>query len=331
MLGRGLESLIPGGGNNNSNNNNLNTNNNLVSNFSRPVEPEVRPEVQGADQRPKPSEAIFQIEVERIRPNPHQPRRYFDEEALNGLALSIREFGVLQPLIVTKVEEENDGGTTVSYELIAGERRLMASKRAGLRTVPAIIRSSTPEREKFELAIIENIQRSDLNPIEEARAYARLQDEFHLTQREIASRLGKSREVIANAVRLLNLPSEIQEAVSGGKVNESQARLLLSVEDIPRQRELFAGLIRDNMSVRELKAKVNAAKNIAVSRPEVPLSATPDPEFIALRERLEEFFGTEVDLTRSGKSGKIVIAFYSSEELDGILGKILKEGGAQSL
>ncbi len=301
MLGRGLEALIPGGENH----------------------------VNNAENRTSPQEAVFQIEVERIKPNPHQPRRDFNEEALKELALSVREFGVLQPLIVTKIEKESDEGTTVEYELIAGERRLLAAKIAGLRTVPAIVRRATPEREKLELAIIENVQRSDLNPIEEARAYARLQDEFRLTQREIAARLGKSRESIANAVRLLNLPSEIQDAVSSGKVNESQARLLLSIEDIPRQRELFAELIRENMSVRELKSKVVAARIGQGERADV--TPPPDPELTALKEKLEEFLGTEVGLSRSGKSGRITIAFYSPEELQGIMGKILKEDDTQSL
>src|SRR3989344_4719501 len=149
-----------------------------------------------------PTDAIFQIEVERITSNPHQPRREFNEEALKELANSIREFGVLQPLVVSKIERETENGTSVEYELIAGERRLMASKLAGLRTVPAIVRSTSSDKEKLELAIIENIQRADLNPIETARAFAKLQDEFKLTQREIAARLGKSREAVANSVRL---------------------------------------------------------------------------------------------------------------------------------
>lgn len=308
-----MEALIPVG--ENGANNKVNTEENSAPESVAP--------------RPKPAESIFQIEVERIRPNPHQPRRNFDDGTLKELALSVREFGVLQPLIVTKVEKESDEGTSVEYELIAGERRLLAAKIAGLRTVPAIIRRTTPEHEKLELAIIENVQRLDLNPIEEARAYARLQDEFKLTQREIAARLGKSREVIANAVRLLNLPSEIQDAVSSGRINGSQARLLLSVGDIPRQRELFSELIRDNMSVRELKAKVAAVKPDAASHP-LPV-AVLDPELAAVKEQLEEFLGTEVALSRSGESGRITIAFYSPEELHGILEKILRESGTQAL
>jgi ParB family chromosome partitioning protein len=312
MLGRGLEALIPAG---------ENDANNKVS-----VDGKHAPE--SSVSHPKPVESVFQIEVERIKPNPHQPRRDFDEAALKELALSVREFGVLQPLIVTKVEKESDEGTTVEYELIAGERRLLAAKMAGLRTVPAIIRRITPEHEKLELAIIENVQRLDLNPIEEARAYARLQDEFKLTQREIASKLGKSREAIANAVRLLNLPSEIQDAVASGKINESQARLLLSVDDISRQRELFTVLIRDNMSVRELKAKVAAVKTGA--SPPSSNAAPIDPELAAMKEQLEEFLGTDVVLSRSGPSGHLTINFYSPEELHGIIGKIIKKDDSSS-
>jgi ParB family chromosome partitioning protein len=233
-------------------------------------------------------------------------------------------------LIVTKIEKESEDGTTVSYELIAGERRLMASKLVGLRTVPAIVRNIPLEREKLEMAVIENIQREDLNPIEEARAYSRLQDEFKLTQREIAARLGKSRELVANRMRLLNLPSEIQEAISSGKVNESQARLLLSVEEISRQRELFAELMHGSMTVRELKAKVSNVKPAPVS-PIDTEPTFPDPEMEWFKEQLEEFLGTEVDLTRKGGSGRISINFYSSEELNGILDKILKSRDTQSL
>ncbi|MCL5224040.1 MAG: ParB/RepB/Spo0J family partition protein, partial [Patescibacteria group bacterium] len=187
------------------------------------------------------------------------------------------------------------------------------------------------DRDKLELAVIENIQRENLNPIEEARAYSRLQDEFKLTQREIASRLGKSREVVANRMRLLNLPSEIQEAIASGRVSESQARLLLSVDDIARQRQLFSELMRSEMSVRELKAKVSGTRVAKDVSHEESGPVFLDPETEAMKEQLEEFLGTEVDLNRKGGSGKISINFYSAEELNGILSKILKQDDAQSL
>ncbi|MDD4931738.1 MAG: ParB/RepB/Spo0J family partition protein, partial [Candidatus Colwellbacteria bacterium] len=196
-----------------------------------------------AEDYSRKQDSVFQIEVERIFPNPHQPRRYFDEGALIDLANSIREFGIIQPLVVTKVIKETETGTEVTYQLIAGERRLMAAKKVGLRTVPAIVKQVSMDRERLELAIIENVQRENLNPLETARSYARLQDEFGLTQREIAIRMGKSRETIANTLRLLNLPTEIQEALQEGKINESHARILLQVGDISKQREMFNSIL----------------------------------------------------------------------------------------
>lgn len=267
------------------------------------------------------AEAIFQIEVDKITANPHQPRRNFDEEGLRELASSIREFGVLQPIIVSKVETESETGTNVVYELIAGERRLLASRLAGLRTIPAIVRRLTPEREKLEIAIIENIQRQDLDPIEEAKAFARLQDEFRLTQREIAAKLGKSRETVANTVRLLGLPSDIQKALSERKISESQGRLLLSVTDIAEQQRMYEDILRGGMSVRELKSKIQKKKDMSSNE-----IAFVKPETLALKEKLEEFLGTKVDLKEEGDRGKITISFYSKEELKGIIEKLFKEG-----
>lgn len=271
-------------------------------------------------------EAVFQIEVDKIVPNPHQPRREFDEDALRELASSIREFGVLQPLVVSKVEEEGESGTTVKYELIAGERRLLASRMAGLRTVPAIIRRVSLPREKLELAVIENIQRENLNPIEEARAYARLQDEFSLTQREIASRLGKSREVVANALRLLNLPTEVQDALAAGRLNESQARLLLAIEDIGGQKQMLDEILGSNLSVRQIRKRISDIGRGAASRP----MFVEDPELLSAKERLEEILGTRVDLKKEGASGKITINFYSDEEFESILNRILKRESQES-
>ncbi|MBI2593005.1 MAG: ParB/RepB/Spo0J family partition protein [Candidatus Colwellbacteria bacterium] len=273
--------------------------------------------------------AIFHIEVEKIRPNPQQPRVDFDEERLRELADSIREFGVLQPLVVSKIEIETENGTIVEYELIAGERRLMAAKIAGLRTVPVIVRQEPSERQKLEIAIIENIQRADLNPIEAARAFARLQDEFRLTQREIAVKVGKSREVIANALRLLNLPSEIQEAVALRHLSESQARMLLAVSDIISQQNLFNEILRDNLSVREIRSRVRGG-TVPKVEAVVAVETALDPETYALKERLEEALGTKVDLRREGEAGKITINFYSEEELSAILDRLLKENGNQS-
>ena len=264
------------------------------------------------------TDAVFHIETDKIKPNPHQPRRVFDEDALHDLANSIREFGVLQPLVVTQIHRDSENGRTVEYELIAGERRLMASRLAGIPTVPVIVRRGvTSDKEKLELAIIENIQRENLNPIEQAKSFARLQDEFKLTQREIGVRLGKSREVIANAMRLLNLPTEIQDAVGSGKLSESQARMLLTIDDIPTQKQFFADILNNNLSVREIRLRIARSKEKAQ-----PQEASADPESMAIKERLEEALGTKVDLKQDGDTGKITIAFYSQEELRALLQKL---------
>ena len=278
---------------------------------------------------------IFQIETDKILPNPHQPRRDFNEQSLQELANSIREFGVIQPLIVTKIEKESERGWTVSYELVAGERRLLAAKILGLTTVPAIIRQVPVEHEKLELAVTENVQRTNLNPIEFARAIAKLQEDFRLTQREVAARLGKSREAIANTLRLLSLPTEIQEAVATGKVSESQARLLLSVEDIAARDRLFREILTNNLTVREINLRVRQLKGKPVpeSAEEGPVASstkTIDPELLALKEELEAALGTPVELRKEGEGGKLTINFYSKEELEGILAK-LKQNDSQSL
>lgn len=270
----------------------------------------------------KTAGAIFQIEVDKIKPNPDQPRRVFDEDALRELASSIREFGLLQPIVVTKVEHEIPTGTEVEYVLISGERRLMASKLLGLERIPAIIRNVDLDRERLELAIIENIQRENLNPIEIARSFARLQDEFRFTQREIAARLGKSREVVANAVRLLDLPQNIQDAISQGKIGESHGRLLLTIDDQGLQEKMFQDLIGQHLTTRELKLRVDAVRNKTteeVVKPEV------SPEIQMIQQKLSSELGAPVAIQKHGDTGKITITFYSQEELQSILQKIEKE------
>ena len=266
---------------------------------------------------------IFHLETNKIKPNPFQPRRVFDETALGELASSIREFGILHPIVVTKVETPTDSGTEVEYQLISGERRLMASKLAGLERIPAIIKSVPTDRERLELAIIENIQRENLNPIETARAYSKLQDQFGLTQREIAVRVGKSREAVANAIRLLNLPTQIQDALSQGKINESQARLMLMLPDLKEQQMLFDDLMLNNLSVRQLRSKILSKRGIAVpSEPVMPTMA--DAETMHIEEQLREALGTKVKVQKEGQGGKLTINYYSSEELQGIIDKLTK-------
>ena len=281
------------------------------------------------DNNPPIQEPVFLIEVGKITVNPFQPRKYFDEQKLKELAGSIREYGVLQPLVVTKLEEETDSGTTVKYELIAGERRLRASKLAGLERVPAVIKNVGLDRERLEMAIVENVQRADLNPIESARAYSRLQDEFNLTQREIASRIGKSREVIANTMRLLNLPTKVQDAISMGHLGESQARLLLSVDDIHQQDLLFEEVLSNSLSVRELKGKIDYIKSIErkmnPGTDQKKLGPLFDPEAESIKQRLEETLGTPVKVERKGDHGKITIEYFSVVDLQNLLQKIASQ------
>lgn len=273
---------------------------------------------------------IFQIEIEKIRPNPQQPRKYFDEGTLRELAVSIREFGIIQPLVASKIEGESEQGWSVYYELISGERRLMAAGIAGLVTVPVIIRSGYTDREKLELAVIENIQRADLNPIELARAIARLQDEFGLTQREIAARLGKGRGTIANTVRLLGLPTEIQDAIATERISESHARLLLSVDDVALREKVFRDILNENLNVRETEMRVKRSSKDNLNKGAENIAALENPEVAYLRDKLEEFLGTKVDLESRGSRGKITIRFYSPEELAAIVEKVTKQSGNQS-
>ena len=298
MLGKGLESLIPS------------------SRSPKPAAGRSEKTSSGVDapsRTSKLSESVFQIEVEKIKPNPHQPRKDFDKDSLEDLANSIREVGFLQPLVVSKVERETEVGTEVEYHLIAGERRLLAAKILGLELVPAIVRVINTEHERLQMAVIENLQRENLNPIEMARAFAKLQDEFSLTQREIATRLGKSRESIANSVRLLDLPVVIQEALAKNQITETHGRLLLAVTDAAAQERFFRDLIASRLTTRELKNRVyesKAAKNIQENH----LS----PELKDMEVKLSAALSAPVKIVKSGETGKITITFYSPEELKNI-------------
>jgi ParB family chromosome partitioning protein len=274
-------------------------------------------------------DAIFHIEVDKIKSNPDQPRRVFDEGAIKELASSIREFGILQPIVVTKVEHEVPTGTEVEYILISGERRLMASKSLGLERIPAIIRAVGADRERLELAVIENIQRENLNVIEVARAMSRLQDEFRLTQREIATRLGKSREAVANTVRLLDLPPKMQEALGRGEISESHGRLLLAVDDAAVQQRLFDDLTTKSLTTRELKARVD--QNRTRQTRGMRMHPTPPPAWMDVESRLSASLGAPVKISGSGESGTITIAFYSDEELSQIVEKIKKDAADQMI
>jgi len=267
-------------------------------------------------------QSIFFLEVEKIKPNPYQPRREFDQAALKELADSVREYGILEPLIVSRLEHETASGVQVEYQLLAGERRLMAAKLAGLTTVPAIIREEPEERVKLEIALIENLQREDLNPMERARAFARLADNFGMAQREIAVRVGKSRESVANAMRLLQLPIEAQKALEAGQISEGHARAILSVPGIHKQQLLLKEILAKNLTVREAE---EIAKQLGGGqerfRPKVIVM--PDPMSQELETKLEEALGAKVVLKKYGEKGEISIKFQTPEELNEIINKIV--------
>lgn len=344
MLGRGLESLIPNKGNNKEEEIRTSDVPTRTPDVQTPrnddsssviAKPPAMAEAIPYKAIPKDKgESVFQIEADKIQPNPHQPRRVFDEDKLNELAASIRELGIIQPLIVLKIEKEIPGGTEVGYQLIAGERRLRAAKIAGLERVPAIVRRVGQEKEKLEMAIVENVQRADLNPIEAARSYAKLQEEFGLTQREVASRVGKSRETVSNVLRLLNLPSQIQEAIGEGKISDSQGRLLLAISDVSQQNNLFNEIIRNNLTVRELRSKVERLKRTENDQPAILASASTsvsqDSEIVFMEEKLQELFGTKVSLQKTTDGGKIIISFFSPEEFQEIIKKIMPVGNQPS-
>ena len=275
---------------------------------------------------PKAKESVFWIPVEKIKPNPYQPRKEFDEAALKGLAESIRQYGILQPLVVTRVEHETEEGTSVEYELVAGERRFRASQMIGLREVPVIIRKDEPAKVRLELALVENIQRQDLNPVERAVAYKRLMDEFGMKYPEIAERVGKSREAITNTIRMLGLPEEMLQAVREGRVTEGHTRPLLMLSGRPaEQKELFEDILEHHMSVREAE---RISRRIARERAR-KVEDLPTAETRAVEEKLGNALGARVEIQKlPGGKGKISIEFFSDEELYGITAKLIS-GDAQ--
>ena len=272
---------------------------------------------------PKAKESVFWIPVEKIKPNPYQPRKEFDEAALKGLAESIRQYGILQPLVVTRVEHETEDGTQVEYELVAGERRFRAAQLIDLREVPVIIRKDEPARVRLELALVENIQRQDLNPVERAVAYKRLIDEFGMKQTEIADRVGKSREAIINTIRMLALPEEMLQAVREEKITEGHTRPLLMLSSRPtEQKELFEDILEHHMSVREAE---RISRRIARERAR-KVEDLPTAETRAVEEKLGNALGARVEIQKlPGGKGKISIEFFSDEELYGITAKLMPQ------
>ncbi len=285
-LGRGLSSLIPP---------------------KKFINAEIKKELRAGAE-------LLDLSVQKIKPNPKQPREDFGYQELEDLINSIREHGILQPLIVSKIDEE-------SYELIAGERRLRAAKILNLKTVPAIVRPAR-DHEKLELALVENIQRKDLNPIEEARAFQKLMNDFGLTQEEVAKRIGRSRPSVANTLRLLNLPEEIQKALRSGKIKESHARALLGLSDVKQQLKHFEKILKNDLTLRETEG---AVKRVRGGRGKKRTIANPN--LTAKEELLRSALGTKVEIKKRGKNGQVIIHFYSDEELNGIVRKIVKNKG----
>jgi ParB family chromosome partitioning protein len=263
--------------------------------------------------QPHIQNAIFWIEVDKIEPNPYQPRREFDEDRLKELSESIRQYGVLQPLVVSRVEEEKeDGSIAVKYQLIAGERRLRASKLANLLQVPVVVRVGDDSRQKLELAIIENVQREDLNPVERAQSFQRLADEFKISWSDIGKKVGKSREYVSNTVRILMLPQDILDAVSKGHITEGHTRPLLMLIDRPHeQMTLFKEMLVRKMTVREAE---QISRRIAYDKVR-RTSTLITPEVIDMEEKLAETLGTRVHIEPREKGGKIMIDYFTHEEL----------------
>lgn len=249
---------------------------------------------------------VMEIAIASIERNPHQPRVHFDHAELENLISSIREHGVLQPIIVTP---KPDG----TYQLIAGERRLRASTIAGLKVIPALVREAT-ELQKLELAIIENVQRADLNAVEEARAYLRLTDEFSMTQEDIARKIGKSRPQVANIIRLLQLPEEIQQALVEGKISSSNARTLLSLPTDQERMDLFQAMLAGNFTVRQTETQVSVRKRPAGLR---------DANITDAESKMREALRTRVSIARSTRgTGDIKVHFDSDEELTKLIDQI---------
>lgn len=294
-LGRGLSSLIP------------NKQSDAQPTQGADMAPIART-ISANDESIRGDNFVIEVDVNQIVANPQQPRHQFDDEKLESLAQSIKMHGIIQPLIVSKKGN--------LYELIAGERRFQASQRIGLKKVPVIIREAS-ELQKLELAIIENIQRHDLNAIEEGKAYQKLADDFQFSQEEVALKMGKSRSLVANKMRLLSLPVEIQKGLIDGKITEGHAKAILSLDNPEKQRALYELILKGNLTVRQVEEKTKEVSVKSYNR-----SKNVDPETKKLEEELVGILGTKVRVNKSGDGGKIVIEYYSQEDLDSLLGKI---------
>ncbi|TKJ30123.1 MAG: stage 0 sporulation protein J [Chloroflexi bacterium B3_Chlor] len=249
---------------------------------------------------------VREIDVDSIVPNPRQPRQALDPQALQELATSIKEQGLVQPVVVTQVEGK--------YQLLVGERRWRAAKLAGLEMVPVVIREATPQQ-MVELALVENLQREDLNPLETATAYQQLVEEFGMTQKQVADRVGKSRVTVTNTLRLLSLPAKVKEALLADDISEGHARALLRLRGEKQQMQVLEAIMKGQLSVRQTEQLVRRMVEGPKTRPKL---AEKSPELRALEDRFRQALGTKVSLSRGSRGGKLVIYFFSEEELQGI-------------
>jgi ParB family chromosome partitioning protein len=263
---------------------------------------------------PAPSPAgVTEVEVDRIVPNPRQPRQALDPEALQELATSIEEQGLVQPLVVTEVE----GG----YQLLVGERRWRAAQLAGLEVVPVVIREATPQQ-MVELALVENLQREDLNPLETATAYQQLVEEFGMTQQEVADKVGKNRATVTNTLRLLKLPDDVKKALLADEISEGHARAMLRLRSENAQLQVLQAIISKALSVRQTEELVRRMVEEPRPRPKPPQKS---PELRALEDKFRQALGTKVSLAQGSKGGRLVIYYYSDEELQGIYDLIVRD------
>ncbi len=270
---------------------------------------------------------VREIDIAQIAPNPRQPRHRMDEEELRDLAASLKEHGLIQPVLVTTAP--NFSGESPRYLLIAGERRLTAAKLAGLERIPAIVRGATPQQ-MLEIALVENIQRADLKPLEEAEAYQALMQDFGLTQEEVAAKVGRDRTTVANALRLLKLPSEIQAALADGSITEGHARAILGVTDPSKQHGLLRAVVEHGLSVRQteetarrLNDKARTPGPKSSERPASRGEGGMPGATSALEEEFRKALGTKVQITRSREGGKIIVYFYSEEELQALYSRMV--------
>jgi ParB family chromosome partitioning protein len=270
-----------------------------------------------------------EVDIDLIAPNPRQPRSWIDPAALDDLVESVRTHGIIQPLVVSRRVSDGAG---VSYQLIAGERRLRAARAAGLTRVPVVVREAT-EQGLLELALIENIQRADLNALEEAGAYRQLIDDFGLTQEAVAARVGKSRTAVANTLRLQGLPDAIRASLAAGEISEGHARALLGLPDEEGRLSAWQEVVARDLTVRQTEELVRRLRDIPGADERPPHETTPkrptDPLLADLEDRLQRSLGTQVRLERSRKGGRIVIRFYGDEDLDALLARLLEDHVAQ--